>query len=113
MPQLDPLILSSQTIFLWLFLVGYFFFLKFILPIIAFEIKLEELVQLSMLRWFEHHIRFLSSSDKLPLKLIQWMRKVLNFLVVSSRSQKIVFGLANTHELLSLRSLFLARSNKF
>ena len=59
MPQLDYLILQSQLNFLILFFIGYFFFLKFILPVISFSLKLKHKLVLSNLNWFHSNFNYL------------------------------------------------------
>ena len=46
MVQLDNLIIVSQLQFLLFFFLGYFYFLKKILPIISMELKLKQKVLL-------------------------------------------------------------------
>lgn len=59
MPQLDGLIIQSQVNFFLLFFVGYFFFLKYILPLISFFYKLKHKLIISNLNWFSKNFDLL------------------------------------------------------
>lgn len=55
MPQIDFFILNSQINFIIFFFLGYFFFLKYILSYIAFMSKINYLLVLTNLSWFENN----------------------------------------------------------
>ena len=57
MPQLDGLIIQSQVNFFLFFFLGYFFFLKYILPLISFFFKLKHKLIISNLVWFMYQNR--------------------------------------------------------
>ena len=59
MPQLDGLIIQSQLNFFLFFFIGYFFFLKFILPLISFFFKLKHKLIISNLNWFNKNFNML------------------------------------------------------
>jgi len=59
MPQLDGLIIQSQVNFFLFFFIGYFFFLKYILPLISFFFKLKHKLVVSNLNWFSNNFNML------------------------------------------------------
>jgi len=59
MPQLDGLIIQSQVNFFLFFFLGYFFFLKYILPLISFFFKLKHKLIISNLVWFSKNFNLL------------------------------------------------------
>lgn len=59
MPQLDGLIIQSQVNFFLFFFLGYFFFLKYILPLISFFFKLKHKLIISNLTWFSKNFSLL------------------------------------------------------
>jgi len=56
MPQMDILIFASQTSFIFIFWLGYFFFAKTILPLVSLELKLKQKIILTNIRWFRNNI---------------------------------------------------------
>lgn len=59
MPQLDGLIIQVQLNFFFFFFLGYFFFLKYILPLISFFYKLKHKLVISNLTWFSKNFNLL------------------------------------------------------
>lgn len=55
MPQLDFLLFPSQSFFLFFFFIGYVVFLKYILPILVFELKMKEKIELYYLTWLDNN----------------------------------------------------------
>lgn len=82
MPQLDGLIIQSQINFFLLFFIGYFFFLKYILPLVSFFLKLKHKLIISNLNWFNHNFSLLIFYRKHFLfslfKLVN-LFKIINF----------------------------------
>lgn len=105
MPQLDYLILQSQLNFLILFFIGYFFFLKFILPVISFSLKLKHKLVLSNLNWFHSNFNYLIFYKKnflfTLLKLVN-LFKVLNLL----RNKNFIFFNLYSFDYLLTQSFF-------
>lgn len=82
MPQLDGLIIQSQINFFIFFFVGYFFFLKYILPLVSFYMKLKHKLIISNLLWFGKNFNLLIFYRKFFLfslfKIVN-MFKIVNF----------------------------------
>jgi len=53
---MDLLIFSTQTSFLVIFWIGYFIFIKTLLPLISMELKIKQKIILSNLRWLKNNI---------------------------------------------------------
>lgn len=109
MPQLDFLIMTSQTIFLFIFIVGYVYFLKNILPMISFEVKLKELLELSYLRWFDTNQNKLIVMDKVLLSSLKGINSVFEFLNYVIKPKNILFGFSYGYDLISLRSSYRSK----
>jgi hypothetical protein len=56
MPQLDIIIFSTQTSFIFLFFIGYFVFIKMILPLVSMEMKLKQKRLLGGILWFKSNL---------------------------------------------------------
>ena len=56
MPQIDIFIVVSQLQFLLFFFLGYFYFLKKILPLISLEMNFRQKVLLFHMNWFANNI---------------------------------------------------------
>jgi hypothetical protein len=93
MPQLDALILSSQVVFVFLFLVGYFIFLKTSLPLISIEMKFRNKLLLNQMKWIK--INFPRTYQfQLPyVRLMLRTRGLLNVITPIVISKKIFFGI--------------------
>nr|YP_010049277.1 ATP synthase protein 8 [Pleurostomum flabellatum]QPL15628.1 ATP synthase protein 8 [Pleurostomum flabellatum] len=52
MPQLDSFLLQSQINLILIFFLGYIIFLKYILPLISFMLKVQNKLIVSQLGWF-------------------------------------------------------------
>lgn len=111
MPQLDFLIVTSQSFFLVLFFIGYLFFLKSILTIISFEMKMKELVELHYLRWFDGNQSKLLKGDFAVLKSLSTSTSLFDFLNRVSYTKTILFGFLYGYNLLSLRSIYRLKSD--
>jgi len=111
MPQLDFLIVTSQSFFLVLFFFGYLFFLKSILTIIAFEMKMKELVELHYLRWFDSNQSKLLQGNFFVLKALGTNTSLFNFLNRVSYTKMILFGFLYGYSLLSLRSIYRLKTD--
>lgn len=59
MPQLDGLIFQSQVNFVFLFFLGYFVFLKYLLPLVIFLLKIKNKLIISNLNWFNNNFNLL------------------------------------------------------
>lgn len=93
MPQLDILIFSSQTFFVILFWLGYFIFLKTILPLISMEMKLKQKRLLSNILWFKTNLSK-TLFFKLPFgKLVVKTRGILNCTDFIISKKQVFFGI--------------------
>lgn len=110
MPQLDVIIFSSQTLFILFFLVGYFLFLKYILPFIAFELKLKQLLELQYLNWFNSNLNRLISLDKINLELLTFVNSLFRTLNSIVLPKKIIYSLIYSYDLLVYRSIYRRRT---
>jgi hypothetical protein len=92
MPQLDPLILSTQTLFVVFFWFGYFLFIKTLLPLISLEIKIKQKRILFYILWFKHNLNntlfFKLSFGKLLVKT----RGLLNCIDIIVAKKSVFFG---------------------
>jgi hypothetical protein len=93
MPQLDILIFSTQVSFVFLFWIGYFIFIKTILPIVSMEMKLRSKRLLSNLIWFKQNLNNVLFF-RLPLgKLLVKTRGMLNSVDNIFAKRKVFFGI--------------------
>jgi len=109
MPQLDFLIMTSQTIFLFIFLLGYVFFIKNILPMISFEIKLKELLEFSYLKWFDANQSKLITMDKVLLNSLKSVNSIFDFLNNMMKPRNLLYGFSYGYDLISLRSAYRSK----
>jgi hypothetical protein len=109
MPQLDFLIMTSQTIFLFIFLFGYVFFIKNILPMISFEIKLRELLEFSYLKWFDANQNKFIVMDKVLLSSLKSINSIFDFVNYSMTSRNLLYGYSYSYDLISLRSAYRSK----
>lgn len=93
MPQLDIIIFSSQTFFVFLFWIGYFIFIKTILPLVSMEMKLKQKRLLSNILWFKSNLSktifFRQSFGKLMVKT----RGLLNCIDFIISKKQVFFGI--------------------
>jgi hypothetical protein len=116
MPQLDVLIMGSQTFFLVPFFIGYFVFLKYILPILSFEIKRNRVLYNNIMRWFDKNIHYLFNStknDKYSIEGLYKLSYIVDIFISYNTKKNILFGLLYNYDLLLLRSKYrLRRENR-
>jgi len=103
MPQLDLLILSSQSIFLVFFLIGYVFFMKNILPMVSFELKMKELLEISYLSSVDQLVQKTVTYDKSFLITMKLINNIYNFIIKLSTNKYIIYGYTYGFDLISLR----------
>jgi Plant ATP synthase F0. len=103
MPQLDMLILSSQSIFLLFFILGYIFFMKKILPIMAFELKMKELIEISYLAWLDKLVLQIIPNDKSFIITIRLLNAIYHLIIQLSTNKYIIYGYSYGFDLISLR----------
>lgn len=93
MPQLDTLILSSQIVFIFIFIFGYFIFLKTLLPLVSLQMKLRNKLLLSNMLWLKKNLPetnfFRFAFSKFMIKT-RSMLNVVNFIVLK---KKVFFGI--------------------
>jgi hypothetical protein len=93
MPQLDPLILSTQTAFVFFFWLGYFIFIKTILPVVSMEMKLRNKRILNLMLWFKENLPK-TLFFRLPFsKLFIKTRGMLNSIDIIINKKKVFFGI--------------------
>lgn len=109
MPQLDFLIMTSQTIFLFIFLIGYVFFVKNILPMVSFEIKLKELLEFSYLNWFDYSQSRIIMMDKVLLSSLKSVNFIFDFVTNMMKSRNLLYGFSYGYDLISLRSAYRSK----
>jgi hypothetical protein len=93
MPQLDFIIFSTQTSFVFLFWLGYFVFLKTILPLVSMEMKVKQKRLLRSLLWFKSNLQK-TLFFRLPFgKLLVKTRGVLNCIDYIFSRKQVFFGI--------------------
>ena len=93
MPQLDFIIFSTQTSFVFLFWLGYFIFIKTILPLVSIEMKLKQKRLLKQLFWFKLNLSK-TLFFRLPFgKLLVKTRGVLNSMDFIFSKKQVFFGI--------------------
>jgi hypothetical protein len=93
MPQLDIIIFSSQTFFIFLFWIGYFVFIKTILPLVSMEMKLKQKRLLSSILWFKSNLSK-TLFFNLPFgKLVIKTRGLLNSIDFVISKKQVFFGI--------------------
>jgi hypothetical protein len=92
MPQLDILIVSSQTFFVIFFWLGYFTFLKTILPLLSMEMKMKQKRILSHLLWYKNNLNR-TIYFRLPFgKLLVKTRGLLSCIDIIVAKKNVFFG---------------------
>lgn len=103
MPQLDILIITSQSLFLILFILGYVFFTKNVLPMISFRLKMKKLLEIEYLGWLEGHLYKTTMNDKSSLSLLKAMSAIQKHSIKLSQNKYITYGYTYRFDLLHLR----------
>lgn len=112
MPQLDMIMFFSQINFLFIFFLGYFLFLKYILPILSFEIKLKGLVELNYLKWFSVYKNNLIINPKIYLSLIRNLNIFFKYFLFLGNARTYVFGLWYNQDITYLRHSYRNKYDK-
>lgn len=106
MPQLDFLIFSTNITFVFFFWLGYFFFIKTILPLVSMEMKMKKIKLLTNIFWFKKNLDK-THFFKLPLgKLLVKTRGLLNNVDFIFSKKHLFFGIYQPD------MLFLKQKNK-
>jgi hypothetical protein len=108
MVQLDNLIIVSQLQFLVFFFLGYFFFLKKILPIISMELKFKQKVLLSHMNWLSKNINKLIFYKHSYFNLLVKFKSLLEFFNTFTKKRNFFYGVYDI-DLLSIRYQYLNR----
>lgn len=93
MPQLDLLILQSQVNFFVVFFIGYFIFLKYVLPIISFFLKMKYKLIVSNLNWLKlnsQHLIFYKKSFLVSLIKLSSLFQLIDYI---ERDRFVFFNL--------------------
>jgi len=93
MPQIDIYIVVSQLQFLLFFFIGYFFFLKKILPLISLEMKFRQKVLLFHMNWFTNNINqvvFYKKAYSTLLVRFKLLLEIFNFII---KKRNIFYGI--------------------
>jgi hypothetical protein len=108
MPQLDFYMFAAQSLFIFVFLLGYFLFVKYILPILSFEMKLKELLPLFYLNWFDQNQKHLYGSPYsfLELALLNQLKVILSGFIPYLKYVSISYTGVFYNDLLYLRSKY-------
>lgn len=109
MPQLDLLIISSQSIFLVFFILGYIFFTKNILPMISFELKMKELLEITYLTWLDAYVNKTIPNDKTFLVTMRLLNTIYQFIIQLSANKYIIYGCTYGFDLIALRHGYRSR----
>jgi hypothetical protein len=102
MPQLDLLIVSYEFIFIVFFMIGYFFFLKNFLSIIAFELKIKNKLEIYFLSWINKNVSNALYSEYLILNILIVLFNIININSIIISSNKLLYGIYRTDLLLLL-----------
>jgi hypothetical protein len=108
MVQLDNLIIVSQLQFLLFFFLGYFFFLKKILPIISMELKFKQKLLLSHMNWLSNNINKLIFYKRSYFNLLVKFKSLLEFFNTFIKKRNFFYGVYDI-DLLSIRYQYLNR----
>jgi hypothetical protein len=100
MPQLDFLIIGNESFFIFFFLLGYFFFVKNILSILAFELKLKTKLEIYYLQWINKNMYILFENNFLILNLFVKLQNVINLFDLIISPKYFLFGIYKTDLLL-------------
>jgi hypothetical protein len=114
MPQLDFYMFAAQSLFIFVYLLGYLVFVKYVLPILSFEMKLKELLPLYYLNWFEKNQKKLNGSpySMVELGLLNQVKVILNGFVPYLRYVSIKHTGVFYNDLLYLRSKYNQKVNR-
>ena len=93
MPQLDIIIFHIQVSFVCIFFVGYFIFLKTILPLVTMELKLKNVKLLNNLLWFKTYLNKGIFFKRPFVRLVARTRGLLNSLDFVLPKTHIFFGI--------------------
>ncbi len=93
MPQIDIFIVVSQLQFLFFFFLGYFFFLKKLLPLISLEMKFKQKVLLSHMNWFAKNVRKLVFYKDSYATLLVRFKSLLEIFNVFTRKRNLFYGI--------------------
>jgi hypothetical protein len=96
MPQLDFLIIGNESFFIFFFMLGYFFFVKNILSIISFELKLKTKLEIYYLQWISKNMNILNESDIFFLDLLIKLQNLINIFDLIISPKKLLFGIYKT-----------------
>jgi hypothetical protein len=109
MVQLDNLIIVSQLQFLLFFFLGYFFFLKKILPIISIELKFKQKVLLHHMNWLYNNINKLVFYRTSSFTLLARFKSYVDFFYYNVSTKRNIFYGVYGIDLLSIKSQYLNR----
>jgi len=105
MPQLDGLIMQSQVNFIVLFFIGYFLFLKYLLPLISLLLKIKNKLIVSNLNWFNRNFNLLIIYKK---NFVSSCFKLVNLfgLVNYLKNKTFIFFNLYSFDYLLIKSMF-------
>lgn len=96
MPQMDLFVVSYQTLFLPLFRIGYFVFLKTILPLVCFSMKIKSKLLLHSITWLKNNIhKIIFFRLQISILMIKSLGLVNTFNMFSKK-RNIFFGIYKT-----------------
>lgn len=93
MPQIDIFIVVSQLQFLLFFFLGYFLFLKKILPLISLEMKFKQKVLLYHMNWFTNNVNqtiYYRESFSTLLVKFRSLLEIFNFII---KKRDVFYGI--------------------
>jgi len=112
MPQMDSIMFAAQALFIFVFLIGYILFIKLILPIVGFEIKLKQLLPLHLLNWFDkHQKRLYTPYSFLELMLFNQVKRLLVSFTPYLKHVNIRYSGVYYNDFLYLRSKYKKKKN--
>jgi hypothetical protein len=108
MPQLDVYMFAGQSLFIFVFILGYLLFVRYVLPIISFEIKVKELLPLYYLSWLEEKQKSIKGSPYswIELGILNKLKVILKGFSPYLRYVKINHTGVYYNDLLYLRSKY-------
>lgn len=68
MPQLDPLVIQTESLILPSFFFYYFIFIKKIEPLFTFQLRVKKLLELEYYFWFDKNLDLFVEYDKVFVK---------------------------------------------
>ncbi len=93
MPQIDIFIVVSQLQFLFFFFLGYFFFLKKLLPLLSLEMKLKQKILLSHMNWFVNNVdKLIFYKDSYSSLLVRF-KSLLEFFYLFTKKRSFFYGI--------------------